>query len=76
MYEFVFLIILLFINLSLTVANKVPLLNFVTGVFTIGVASLTIGDSTNIPYQPYFSLLLLFMAGLNMLAAAQELRRN
>lgn len=73
--SFILLIIMLILNILLIIFPKVPLLNFTFGIMTIGISALTINDST-LPYQPYFSLLTLLLAALNMLSAVYELRRN
>jgi hypothetical protein len=70
-WEMVFLLVLLISNLALCGLSKVPLLNFAVGGLSFAVAALTIGDSS-LPFQPYFSLILLFTSVLTMLMGAMN----
>lgn len=73
--SFIVLLLLLLLNVLLIAWNKVPLLNFIAGIMTIGIAALSIG-STELPYQPLFSLFIILMAILNLLSGLRELERN
>lgn len=74
----VFLLVLLIVQFvailtSVTKKLNVPLLVFTLGSFGLVIALPSIADST-LPYQPYFSMMCIFVALIAMISSGIDLR--
>lgn len=68
---FIFLLVLAFTNIFLAYKPRIPLLNFVVGLFTFGMVATTIGN-TEMLFNGYVQIFTLFMAVIGMLSATKE----
>lgn len=69
---FFFLIFLAVVNLILAIKCKIPLINFVVAIFTLGMAATTIG--TTLLFQGYIQMFTMLTALLSLIQGIRDWR--
>lgn len=75
MYEFYIMLVLLAINVILIFFPRVSILNFIFGVISI-LISIQCFSNADIPFQPYFTLLLFLTSIASLLSAVISLKSD
>lgn len=62
-------------NIGLIIWNKVPILNYAVGAFSVLIGFMMLSDAT-IPYNPYTSMLVILLAIISALAGVMQMRSD